>query len=196
VLIEVESTSDPDHYPDEIAVVDFEGWPDLDEVNRIRRRVLNLYSETDRYTVEITVSEFEWGASAGDVVLMISIAADLIVLWPGLRAVFDWATRAHRETERLTAESAEHAAAWRIASRWDVSVANLTKLAEEQTAHPQGWKFVFTDDRGVTYRATAEATKSGIPITYVAADWTAIGGPPVRRRGDSATSELQDDNPH
>ena len=178
--IEVEFTEDPSRYPNQIATLDFEESPNLQEVGKVRQRILKLYSKTDGYVVDLRVAEFEWGASAGEVFLAISLAANLWEIYRGLHSVFDWATRNHREEPYLDSASAEQAARLSIATRWDTPASTLRKVKEGEATGQQGWKFVFLDDREVEYTAEILATKSGVPTTYVTADWTAIGGAPIR----------------
>lgn len=178
--IEIEFTDGADRYPNALMSVDYEGWPDLPEVAEIRDRILQLYGKTDRYVVEVRSTEFEWGASAAETLLLVSLAANVVELVRGIHDVFAWATREKEEPGHHSADVAEAAARWRIATHWDVTAPRLTKVEEAETTDPRGWKFVFVDDRGVKFTATTQSTRSGVPTTSIGADWAAIGGAPSR----------------
>lgn len=77
MLIEIESVGYPNLYADEVVSVEYEGWPDLHEVAALRDKIIELYQNSDGHVVEIRLSEFEWGASAGDVAVIVSLATGL-----------------------------------------------------------------------------------------------------------------------
>lgn len=180
VLIEIESVGYPSLYADAVASVEYEGWPDLNEVAAIRDKIIELYPNKDRYVVEIRLSEFEWGASAGDIAVIVSLAASLRQLWPDLRKILDWATRHNHESEYLDDQEAERLARWRIAIKFDVQGRELRKIKISESLDQRGWEIHFRDNRGVSFAVTVQTTSSGVPLTFISVDWTAIGGAPER----------------
>lgn len=180
MLIEIESVGYPNLYADEVVSVEYEGWPDLHEVAALRDKIIELYPNSDGYVVEIRLSEFEWGASAGDVAVIVSLATGLRKLWPDVRKLLDWATRRNHELSYLDEQEAERLARLRLATKFEVRAGELRKIKVRESKDHLGWEFQFLDDRGVSFGVTVQATASGVPMTFISADWTAIGGAPER----------------
>lgn len=179
VLLEIQFVEGPDRYPTDAAILDCEGWPDLRELADLRDKAMELYPHRDGYVIDIRVSEIEWGASAADVALVVSIARALKGLWPQVRAVFEWAARHARESDYLSEAEAEEQARLRIATKYDVQARQLRKMTVSELAEPNpGWGFEFRDARGVVFQVTVQSTKSGVPYSLISADWRALGGEP------------------
>lgn len=153
----------------------------------------------DGYFIEVRRATHEWGASADLVAALLEMWSTVdefaagAVVGEAVRRLIGWAESLLPSVplQRPPLEDAIDLARWRVGVAFAANRRDLRVIREEEVRDPLGWRLMLEDARGVRFSVDVLGTKAGEPVTYVTADWSALGGAPERGVPTSIASRYQ-----